>query len=354
MSITIACFISPHGFGHATRVIAVLKALQSFKTIRPQFITTVPEVLFKTSSLNYSYHPVITDVGLKQRDGFSFDLRATVAALNDFIPFQPDTIDGLQQLCSSATMVVSDISILGIHIARLLNLPSVLVENFTWDWIYTHFPDQDELLSFIPTFEYLYAQADARIQTEPTCNPLPCSLTCQPIARPLSATPHLFRQTLSHKEQQKKLVLITTGGVPTGLPFLSQLHQANNCLFVLTGQSQSKKLDGNVYTIAHDSEFKHQDLIHSADLVICKSGYSTIAECCQSRAAIVCVRRESFAESAHLETFVLDKLGGVSISHEQFLSGQWLGDLDSLLSRKREIFETDGAQRAARFIARMF
>ena len=353
MSDKIACFISPHGFGHATRVIALLEALQSTKQVQPQLITTVPETLFKTSSLNYSYHPVVTDIGLKQRDGFTFDLRATIAALNDFIPFQSDTINNLKQICSSATMVVTDISILGVYTAKLLDLPSVLVENFTWDWIYAHFPDQDELLSFIPTFEQLYAQADARIQTEPTCNPLPYSLTCQPIARPLSSNPHVFRQRLSQKEQQKKLVLITTGGVPTGLPFLSRLPQVHNCLFVLTGQKQSRQLEQNVYAIAHDSEFNHQDFIHSADLVICKSGYSTIAECCQSRAAIVCVRRKTFPESTHLETFVLNNLGGVTISHSQFLSGKWLEGLDFLLSRKREIVATNGAQQAARFIANM-
>ena len=63
----IACFISPHGFGHATRAIAVIEALQLIRAhVHAHIFTTVPRSLFAQTLTSFTYHPVVVDVGLVQ------------------------------------------------------------------------------------------------------------------------------------------------------------------------------------------------------------------------------------------------------------------------------------------------
>jgi hypothetical protein len=74
MNLELACFVSPHGFGHATRTIALLQALQNrIPRLKATIFTTVPPSLFQSSGINCSYHQMSTDVGLVQRDAFTED-----------------------------------------------------------------------------------------------------------------------------------------------------------------------------------------------------------------------------------------------------------------------------------------
>ncbi|NIP24437.1 MAG: hypothetical protein GWO38_11610, partial [Phycisphaerae bacterium] len=82
-------------------------------------------------------HYMLTDIGLVQQTPFEADLAATVRALKQFLPFDPAQIatraaELRQQHC---VLVVCDIAPLGIRIAQKAGVPSVLIENFTWDWL---------------------------------------------------------------------------------------------------------------------------------------------------------------------------------------------------------------------------
>ena len=348
MGLEISSFISPHGFGHATRTIAVLEALHArHPDLVVNLITSVPQTLFHSVSFDYRYHLYETDVGIQQKDGFHLDLGATAAALKRFTSFEPGA-KRLRSICSTSKLIHTDISILGIHIAKQLTIPSVLVENFTWDWIYTKLDEEISFSPLIGQFERLYQQVDVHIQTEPICFRKKSSFRCQPIARSLSSTPSLFREILDLDD--RPLVLITTGGIHTELPFIDQLKQASDFTFVLTGQNHSVKLCTNIYALSADNELHHPDLVAGADLVVCKSGYSTLAECCQSTAAVVCVSRPAFPESAVLEQFVCENLKGAVISQDMFLSGRWLAELKRLIQPRDGVYNTDGAQQAADII----
>jgi UDP:flavonoid glycosyltransferase YjiC (YdhE family) len=349
----IACFISPHGFGHATRTIAILEALQTTKPdLRIHLITTVPETLFQSTSLHYRYHPVTVDVGLLQKDSFTFDIPGTVTALKQFIPFEKRELERLKKICKSSVFILSDISILGIYVAKICSIPAVLVENFTWDWIYAHFNQAPELQSFVPIFKEFYAQADFHIQAEPVCLKTPCDLRCQPISRKLRSVPDELRQTPNNGT--RNIVLVTTGGISTELPFIHLLSGYEHYYFILAGQKENIQINNNIYALAYNTKLYHPDLINSSDLVICKSGYSTIAECCQSAASIACVHRAEFPESVALEQFVRKNLAGVIYDQQQFFTGQWLGDLPQLLKRRAAPYPINGAGEAAALMATLF
>ena len=88
MTTELACFISPHGFGHATRTIGLLQALQNYiPELRARIFTTLPPALFHSSGIDFSYHRTPTDIGLVQHDAFVEDRGQTIANLAELLPF---------------------------------------------------------------------------------------------------------------------------------------------------------------------------------------------------------------------------------------------------------------------------
>jgi UDP:flavonoid glycosyltransferase YjiC (YdhE family) len=332
----IACFITPHGFGHATRMSAVLEALQrQSPDLHPQLYTTVPESLFAETLENFSYFPVYCDIGLIQKDGMHADIPATITRLQKFLPFADSLIKELAIKIKGCSLVLCDISPLGIAVAKEVGIPSVLIENFTWDWIYrAYLPQYPDLQ---PAIEYLAAQyqhADIHICAEPVCGPDRGQFQCGPIFRNIRQPRKEVRKRLGYGE--KKLVLITMGGIDLELSFVPQLSDFKNIIFLLAGQETNRRLADNVLLLSRNSAFYHPDLINAVDCVVCKSGYSSVAECFQAGVPVVTVGRTTFPESPLLEAFCASRLGGERLSQEDFFSGNWLGSLESLLSRQRQ------------------
>ncbi len=349
MTTELACFISPHGFGHATRTIGLLQALQDhLPELKARLFTTVPQALFQSSAVPCSYHPVITDVGLVQRDAFVEDRQQTIDKLAELMPFAPLLISECAELCRSCRLIICDISCLGIEVGRAASIPSILVENFTWDWIYAHMGPDSGLEPFQDFLSASYARADFRIQTDPVCNPAPRNLHCGPIARRHMVERRLIRAELA--AAQRQIVLISMGGVSLDLPFIKDLHRHKDYYFVVAGQSQERAIGDNIRLLGPRSSLHHPDLINGADLLICKSGYSTIAECQQSGTPICCVARENFAESEVVERYVAKEMNGTVINERYFFSGQWLNDLEEMIPGRRETLPVNGADQAAEFI----
>lgn len=331
----VACFITPHGFGHATRMSAVLEALQQqVPDLHPQLFTTVPESLFAETLTNFSYFPVHCDIGLIQKDGMHADIPATISRLQEFLPFDDALVKKLAVKIAGCSLVLCDISPLGIAVAREAGIPSVLIGNFTWDWIYRAYLPKHSVLQ--PAIDYLasqYQQADIHICTEPVCEPDRGGFCCGPIFRCIRQQRAEVRKQLGCGGQ--KLVLVTMGGINLELPFVHQLHAFKNITFLIAGQEKNRRLADNVLLLARNSGFYHPDLINAVDCVVCKSGYSTVAECFQAGVPIVTVGRATFPESPLLEEFCASRLGGASLSQEEFFSGSWLSGLDTLFSRQR-------------------
>jgi len=333
--IKIACFITPHGFGHATRMTAVLEALQKRSPeIHPQLFTTVPESLFAETLTNFSYHSLACDIGLVQKSSLQTDLPATISRLQQFLPFDNSLIKKLSEKIADCSLVLCDIAPLGIAVAKKAGITSVLIENFTWDWIYkAYLPRHPALLPIIETLADHYQQADIHIRTQPSCSSGEVDLTCGPISRCIRTPPRKVREKLNC--QDKKMVFISMGGIDHELPFVHQLPAITDTIFLLTGQKRTRHITDNVLLLSRDSDYYHPDLINAADLVVCKSGYSTVAECFQAGVPIITVNRTTFPESAILEKFCAAELNGQTVSQQEFLSGDWLGNLDQLRSGHR-------------------
>ncbi|MGI9571460.1 MAG: hypothetical protein ACR2PH_17360, partial [Desulfobulbia bacterium] len=316
--------------------------------LKAKLFTTVPRSLFQSSEVAFSYHPVITDVGLVQRDAFVEDRQQTIDKLAELMPFAPSLISDCAELCRSCRLIICDVSCLGIEVGQAASIPSMLVENFNWDWIYSQMGPESGLEPYVEFLSHSYRKADYRIQTDPVCNPVPCDLHCGPMARRRTAERSPIRAEVAAAE--RKIVLISMGGVSLDLPFRKDLRHHRDYFFIVAGQNRDGGIGDNIRLLGPRSTLHHPDLINGADLLICKSGYSTIAECQQSGTPICCVARENFAESAVVERYVAKEMSGTVINERYFFSGEWLNDLEEMMPGRRETLPVNGADQAAEFI----
>ena len=347
----IACFITPHGFGHATRTIAILEALQQrHPDLHPHLFTTVPETLFADTLTHYTYHRELADIGMVQNSALAIDIEATFNSLTAFLPYSLARLSDLARQCSRCSLILCDIAPLGIAVGKMAEIPSILVENFTWDWIYSaYFSQHPGLRRHAEYLDLLFKQTSYRIQTEPLCQDAPRDMKCGPIFRRNRATKEQIKTRLN--AGRRKIVLVTFGGIPQNQPDLNTLEEQDDMLFIIPGQEKTLQVGSNCLLLKRDCEIYHPDLIGAADLVVCKAGYSTIAECCQAGTRVMCIARDDFPESAPLQKYLEDVLDGVSITPATYCSGRWLEQLNELLSRPRAArAKENGADKVADFL----
>lgn len=353
--VRIGACISGHGFGHATRAIAVLQALGQRLPIEITLVTTAPAGLFAESlTMPYQNHAYMVDVGLIQHSALVEDIPATLEALDALHRQAEEQIARIAPLLTDCRLVLCDIAPLGIAAARRAGVPSLLLENFTWDWIYTAYADRwPQLHSHIEHFASLFAQADYHIQTAPVCRPTACALTVEPVARPLRQ-PERLRQRL-FLEPGQHLVLLTMGGLGMDRVPMPQLLQRPELVFVLPGWSRENEFTGNLRFLGRDHSWYHPDLLAAADLVVGKLGYSTVAEAYQAGTPYAYVPRSDFAESAVLAAFVDKHLSSWRIDPEQWASGGWLAALPPLPMQRSSAIPkaVTGADQAADWLVEL-
>lgn len=349
--ISIAYFISPHGYGHAARASAVMEAIQCLEPdCRFEIFTTVTPTFFAESLPGkFGYHDLLTDIGLVQKNSLVEDLPETARRLDQFLPFK-----GVERLAQkinrlNCRLVLCDIAPLGLAVARAANLPGVLIENFTWDWIYEGYDDEG-LKKHLPYLRSIFQTATYHIQTEPVCDRRPVDLTVGPISRSIRLPAEQIRAELELPEQAQ-MVLITMGGVSWEYTFLEQLKTYENIYFVISGAGPDMAAQPNLIPLPSPSQFFYPDLVNAADLVIGKVGYSTLAEVNQAGVPFGYITRQKFREAQYLVDYAQTHMQGEAISPAQFESGQWLSTLPDLLALPRyEPQQPNGAEAAARFI----
>ncbi len=344
----VAVFISPHGFGHAARASAVIDAMAEREpTLRFEIFTTVPAWFFADSlRAHWRRHDEITDLGLVQRSAMDENLVATAQRLRDFIPPPEDQVARLARRVTElgCAAVVCDISPLGIAVASRAGLPSVLIENFTWDLIYAAYgPPLD---AFVEPARQSLGSIDLHLQTDPVCRPTAAAFRVAPVSRPAQSSPATVRRRLGIPEGAS-LVLLTMGGVGWTYTTLEPLESRHDAWFVVPGGSRDLARRGRLVSLPQRSGFHHPDLVAAADVVVGKLGYSTVAEVVHAGSAFLYLPRARFPESPFLEAFVRAHVASAATDPEALGDGQWLDQLGPLLAAPRAAVVPDNGRIAA-------
>jgi UDP-N-acetylglucosamine:LPS N-acetylglucosamine transferase len=353
----IAYFITPHGYGHATRSIAIMAAwLEIDPQVHFHVVTAVNQALFNESlGDRFTYHYEICDVGLIQQDAMHIDEAATVKALEILVdPTRNDAQRlGKHLLDHQVEAVVCDIATLGLLAAKAVNLPLVLVENFTWDFIYRGYAKQAPLVAaYAERFTKVYRLADHHIQIDPPSEPVVTATLVPPVARPFRESPEVIRQRFGVSDKET-LVLITTGGVGHQFDFCRALADLAPVKFLLSGQATCES-DNLIHLDQPDLHY-HPDLVRAADLVVGKIGYSTLTETYHAGTPFAYIRRPDFIEGLALKDFADTRMSAAEIEIRDFLSGAWIEKLDDYLALEplREE-KPNGADFAAQHLMNLF
>jgi hypothetical protein len=246
--------------------------------------------------------------------------------------------------------LICDVSPLGLRTAAKAGIPSVLIENFTWDWIYEGYEGQEDLQPFSRALAEIFSRAPYRIQTEPVCQTLPGATKVSPVSRYARSSRQEVRTKLGVRPDER-IVLVTTGGMYGTLRFLDRLKQRSDLLFLIPSQEQQRRTDANIHYLPGHSDIYHPDLVNAVDLVVGKLGYSTVAEAFRFGRPMIATRRASFRESPVLEEFVSSRLPSLIIDEQDFQSGAWIPEIDHLFDRPvAKGGGDDGAESAARII----
>ncbi len=353
--INIAYFISSHGFGHASRASAVMEAFEKIEpSINFEIFTLVPEWFFEESlSDDFMYNVLISDIGMVQKTPFDIDVSKTLQELDAFLPFNKILIKSLANKLKdkNCQIIICDISPLGIAVAKDAGIKSVLIENFTWDWIYEEYCEvNNRFLTHIKYLDEQFQQADFRIQTQPACYDVQSDLSAVPVSRKHKKSQSEIRKQLGVSESEK-MIMITMGGIPERFLFFDKLRQIRNVRFIIPGSVKKNKTEDNLILLSHNSGFFHPDLVNACDAIVGKVGYSTLAEAFSSGAPFAYVLRENFRESLILEEFVRKNMQSFAIENAEFYNGSWLQRVPELLALpKKKPDIKSGAEQVARFL----
>jgi hypothetical protein len=350
----VAAFVSGHGFGHAARSSAVLAELHRTHGYRSELFTTAPRWFFEESlSGAFRYHREVVDVGFRQRSALHVDVAATVEALRDFVPFDTTRVERLAGAVRGAgcRAVLCDISPLGVAVAEAAKLPSVVVENFTWGWLY------EPLRTEVPELGEIGAELDAwidrastHLQARPVCDARPGLETVDPISREVRASRARTRARLGVAEDEP-LTVITMGGYGEDLPFLDRLAALDGQRFLVTGAPASGER-GNLLLFDNNTPLFMPDLLRAADAVVAKLGYGTVSEVWREGIPFAWVTRPDFREMGALEAFADAELRGFGMTGDEYASGGWIERLDELRALPRRGRGPGGAVRVADVLAR--
>jgi UDP:flavonoid glycosyltransferase YjiC (YdhE family) len=358
VTVRLAFFVTPHGFGHATRAAALMQAIHDAEpAARFVVVTTTPPWIFAESlSAPFEVLPVATDVGLVQHDALREDLAETVRRLEALVPPPPDLVAALATKLRERRVrgVVCDIAPLGIAVARAAGVPSVLVENFTWDWIYEGYLDREPgLRRFLAPLRALTERADLHLQARPVCVPRKAASQVGPIARAARQPAEEVRRVLGIQPGQQ-LVLLTMGGVGFDGHDRARLSRLPGVVVALTGgDGDEPRREGSLWLLPTRGGPYHPDLVTAADAVVGKLGYSTVAEAALAGVPILSVERPAFRETAVLADYVATTLAGEMLGREAFSRGDWLERLPRLLSSPRPRPVPGGAGEAARLVLQL-
>ena len=330
----IAYFVTPHGFGHAARATAVIEAAsRRDPRLAFEIVTTVPAWFFERSlTARYRLLPVVSDVGMVQLDPFREDPEATVVTLRGFwcgIEAEAERLI-TSWAAEPPQVVISDISPLGVEVARRMDVPSILVENFTWDWIYAAYEKGTPALTeFAQRSAELNETATLHIQCEPACQVVESATQVSPVSRSPRSSRLETRRALGLDDLDRRpLLLLTLGGMGWGTNDVGLGHE---CVFVTLGGTDRLTRSDSLIRLPNRSPVYPPNIVWAADGVIGKLGYSTVAECFRAGARLGYLGRPEFPESPILEAFVRNRLPSLEFAL-QMDERAWSDSLRRLLA----------------------
>lgn len=356
-------YISGHGFGHASREIELINALGP---LAPDH-----EIVIRTSAARWLFdrtvRPPFTwlegpcDIGIVQIDSLRLDEAATIRQAAEFYRELPRHIEEEAALlrAHAARLVIADAPPLACAAAAAVGIPSIVLANFTWDWIYAgyleHLAAVPHLIPIIQT-AYRHASEAWRLPMHGGFEAIETIVDLPYVARHARHPRGDVRRALA-LPAERPLALSSFGGYGVRDLDPSRLDCLDTFGVIITGRKEPGPLPSGVHFIderrIYEAGLRYEDLVAAVDVVVTKPGFGIIAECIANDRAVLYTSRGRFREYDVMVAEMPRVLRCAFIDQEALLAGRWLGPLNEVLRLPPapERPRTDGAEIAARMIA---
>lgn len=256
-------YVTDHGLGHATRTVAIVR---EFLRRHGEVVirSNDPLSVLRKSLPTVKIAPGTTDFSpiMNKSNNMKIDRPATQKNVTKWIDSIPSLIDYENRLVEKERpdLIVSDVSIMPILLAKKRQLKSVVISNFVWS---DTLPIDNKSRSF---FERGYAEADLIIRL-PFGSPMdfPNRVDSGLVARSLTQSRSEVRKHLELTDDQI-LVTIAIRGI-------ERIQSTQDTKVVdASNYSGDAKFDSSIFV-------EGQNLINASDFVVCKCGYGFASEC---------------------------------------------------------------------------
>ena len=332
--------VTGHGFGHATRALVIARLLkQRYPQIHVALSSAVDADAIRRFVPDFDRHFDLRhhdyEPGLIQKNCFEVDQAATrerYLALNRQLP---DRIDRETRYLERGKFdaVISDVAAIPLAAAARLGLPSVVIGNFTWDWMLEPLLDDcTELSNYHSSLREDYGSAALYLR-------LPFHATEHPF-RQVEDAPLVGRQSALAREEilsragiaddrERPLVLVAVGGWSSaGLSDIT-IDGCSDYRFLVAGDIPVTSRQAELYRLPFSlgGGLKFPDLVRIADIGVVKPGYGTCSEFVLNRGAMVGIERRNMREAEVMDHAVSEYIPFSHLSLENFLSGRWADSL---------------------------
>ena len=345
----VAC-VSGHGYGHGSRVAAVLSALHALEpSWRLVLSTPLPRPF-----LDLAFGPVPFeqrccrwDVGVIQADALGADGPVTLDALEELdqlLPAQLEREAAWIRSQAEPVLLLGDVPPAAADLAERLGAPLVWMGNFGWDAIYR--PMGGAFRARAEQALAAYRRGKALIQC-PLALPMPWDLPSLAVGLTAGRPRHdplALRERLRLPLPPQRTVMVAFGGL--GLSLAPALLERWPAFHVLVSDS-SLAAAANATLIPPD--LRPLELLPLCGRVITKPGYSTFCEALSLGVGVQLVQRRGFAEAPVLEADLQRHGWHRLISREQLEAGDWQLD-QPLLPPTGEPLAAGGERTAARHL----
>lgn len=374
MSKCLVAFVSDHGFGHAARSCVILKALMK-QGIEVAIISGVPRWFFedKFADTPNRWHLLEeqVDIGLFQENALKSDLVKTATHLADFWQKPDLKISKIMAFLAKKqpTLAYLDIPALGILVAERLNIPTVALGNFSWDWIYQDLvshgsenltaQNQQILNQAIKIHQELYAKVNTLLQL-----PYPGDFNAfkntkiYPINWVGEKNNSSRTQTLCKLKlnPHKKYILLSFGGHE--LPGFTLQDWPKNCelqpLIISQNSNHGPRFTRSNQDLSLNNT-TYADVISASSVIITKPGYGILTDCLFNQIPMIHMPRGRFAEYPTLLQALDENLNHTFIQAEQLTSKNIIKLANQLMGQKPKTIKVplNGVQQAVQKIIEM-
>jgi hypothetical protein len=332
--LSIAYYISAHGYGHGVRSCGIIRAINElYPQLNIQIVSTLPSTFLDNqfTSCRNSIRAESFDIGMTQIDSIRVDVPSTLARVRQLYSRRKERVkqeaDYLKR--QGIRLIVVDIPALPLEAAALAGIPSVAVGNFSWDWIYSEFALQDS--AWAPIVDIIreeYSRTDLLLRL-PFCDSMKAFPHIEDI--PLVASPGESRRAeiagMTQCDPAKKWILLSFTTLEWNDEALGRIEHIRECEFFTVrplewNRSNMHLLDRNQMTFS--------DMFASMDAVISKPGFGILSDCIANRKPLIYADRSNFLEYQILADAIRKYIRHVHIPASKLYRGDLKESLDRI------------------------